>query len=347
LTISCHLFSAEDSQLRFLPYSESVSVPNIIVDGAANARSVLTLSHWPKSGTRREWKRDTSAEIVFAYLDSPQHHVPVDVVSNNHLDEDGLVGVFALTDPATAESRRDLLIDIARAGDFGVFASRDAARIAFTISAHADPQTSPLPGTIFKQRYPEMAAELYVRLLNILPRVLANVNDYRSLWENEDAKLTASEERIEAGRIWIKEEPELDLAVIRVPGDLDVGAVHRFTQRRLAECHPMAIHNRTNCNRIVLVQGNRIEMQYRYESWVQFISRKPLARVDLSPLANELNQQETTRSRWVFDGVDQITPKLHLEGEAESSIPVEAILNRLRQCLRDGPPAWDPSDDGA
>ena len=47
--------------MRFSPYSETVSVPNVIVDGAANKSTLLTLSHWPKSGTPAELKADTSA----------------------------------------------------------------------------------------------------------------------------------------------------------------------------------------------------------------------------------------------------------------------------------------------
>src|SRR5215831_6612408 len=120
--------------MRFSPYKEA-TIPNIVVDGSANEKTVLTLSHWPKSGTPRELKADTSAEIALKYLASPRFHVESEIVTNNHFDQDGLVGVFALIDPTTATRHRDLLIDIASAGDFGVFKSREAARINFAVSA--------------------------------------------------------------------------------------------------------------------------------------------------------------------------------------------------------------------
>ena len=41
-------------------------------------------------------RADTSAEIVFNYLETPSLHVDVDAVSNNHFDEDGLIGIFTL-----------------------------------------------------------------------------------------------------------------------------------------------------------------------------------------------------------------------------------------------------------
>ena len=135
--------------MRFLPYGRAASVPNVIVDGAPTANTVLTLSHWPKSGTPAPLKRDTSTEIVFAYLDAADLHVDAEAVSNNHFDEDGLVGMFALVDASLATRHRDLLVDVAQAGDFGVFARREAARIAFAIAASAEAGTSPLPARIF------------------------------------------------------------------------------------------------------------------------------------------------------------------------------------------------------
>ena len=235
-------------------------------------------------------------------------------------------------------------MDVAQAGDFGVFTTRHAARIAFTLSAYADPDTSPLTGSLFQLSYPKLASELYVRLLDVLPRLLTNLDDYQALWQSEDARLTASEELIEDGLITIDERPDLDLAIVGLPEDLTRHRVHRFTQQRLAECHPFALHNRTACTRLLVLQGRRIELQYRYESWVQMASRRPAPRVDLAGLANELNLEESTEGRWVFDGVDQITPRLHLEGSSTTSIPLDIIVARVEHHLRTGPTAWNPYD---
>src|SRR5262245_61496807 len=112
--------------MQFVPYTNVEAVPNVIVDGAATRNTVLTLSHWPKSGTPADLRADTSAAIVFNYLDSPRFHVGASAVSNNHFDEDGLVGIFAMLNPALAAAHRDLLIDAAQAGDFGVFKTRHA-----------------------------------------------------------------------------------------------------------------------------------------------------------------------------------------------------------------------------
>ena len=112
----------------------------------------------------------------------------------------------------------------------------------------------------------------------------------------------------------------------------------------MAECHPFALHNRTRCSRLLLLQGKRAELQYRYEGWVQLASRRPAPRVDLSPLATELNLEESPGGHWVFDGADRITPRLHLGGAPETSIPMDAIVARVEHHLRTGAPAWNPYD---
>src|SRR5688572_14019198 len=205
--------------MHYVPYNQA-TIPNVVVDGSPNAHTLLTLSHWPRSGTPAELKADTSAEIAFKYLDSAAFHVECDVATNNHFDQDGLVGLFVLIDPRTASRHRELLIDVASAGDFGVFKSRTAARINFAVSSFAEPETSPFPKAIFEQPYPRMAAELYERMLGQLPLLLTDTEAFKALWESEDAALSASEGMVEKGTVTLEELPELDLAVVRVPENL-------------------------------------------------------------------------------------------------------------------------------
>lgn len=342
--------------MRFVPFHQLDSTPNIIVDGAAGPGTILTLSHWPKSGTAKELKRDTSAEIVFAYLDSPGFHAPAEIVSNNHYDEDGLVGIFAILEPRFAQAHRELLIDVASAGDFGVYQRRDAARIAFAIAAYADPDTSPLPKEIFALPYPEMAGRLYEEILELLPKLLINLEGHKSWWEADNQKLTLSEDLIDKGEIVIEERPSQDLAVLHVPEHLPCG---------MTECHPFAVNSRTKCTRVLTMQGAHVEFIYRYESWVQLVTRRPQLRVDLTEFGHELNERETSGGEWKFDGVEHILPRLHLvggsglngqykfagivstattSGESATSISPAWIEQRLVHHLSTGKPAWDPYD---
>ena len=327
--------------MKYTPYQLLAERPNVIVDGAANDHTVLALSHWPHSGTPAQLAADLSAEIVLRYLDRPELHVSADVVSNNHFDEDGLVGVWAMVNPDEAQRRRDLLVDIAAAGDFGTFRDRRAARAAFTISGYADPDHSPLGADVFALDYPELVEALFNELLPRVGDICDRLDDYRFLWEAEDAVLAESEAAIASGAATVEELPSLDLAVVAIPDDLADRRVHRFTQRRIESIHPMAVHNATDCFRVLVVQGRRYRFHYRYESWVQYVSRKPLPRVDLAPLAARLSELER-HGRWQADGVESITPVLQLVGGEETSIDIATFRAELARHLADAPPAWNP-----
>jgi hypothetical protein len=311
----------------------------VIVDGAATPSTVLTLSHWPGAPTPEAFKADLSAEIAFRYLDQPELHVDADVVSNNHFDEDGLVSLYALTDPEGALARRALVEDVARAGDFGTFRSRDAARISFAISTLADPTRSPLGAAFFERPYEQWAHGLYVELLDRLPALLDDVDAHRDEWAEEDDDLARSERALDSGEVTIEELPALDLAVVRVPEGFASHDVHRFTQHRTARVHPMAVHNRTGMLRVATIAGRSYDVALRYETWVQLVTRRALPRADLAPLAERLRAREAGASTWRFDGVDAITPSLHVE---DSTIDANDFLDALTTFLEAAPPAWDP-----
>src|SRR5215831_3044469 len=112
--------------MEYVPYDKLGDRPNVIVDGAANANTEITLSHWPNNGTPQSLKDDLSTQIVFHYLDRPEVWARAEVVSNNHFDQDGLAGIYSLLNPSLAQKQRDLIIDIAAAGDFGTFRTREA-----------------------------------------------------------------------------------------------------------------------------------------------------------------------------------------------------------------------------
>jgi len=319
--------------VHYIPYDELGDRPNIIVDGAANPHTLITLSHWPDSDTPEVLKDDLSAQIVFRYLDRPESWVQADAVSNNHFDEDGLVGIFSLVNPDHAQRQRSLLIDVAAAGDFGTYRFREAARTTFVLSTFADPELSPLDAGIFKQPYPRLAARLYQEMLPRLPEILGDLDRWRRYGELEDAFLEEGEAKVRAGQVQIEEIPELDLAIVRLPESLSGRKVHRFTQDRRAACHPMALHNVIRSFRILLMQERNYEFQYRYESWVQYITKRPMPRVDLAPLAQQLSEMESGNGRWEFDGVDEITPKLALVDADESRIAPEEFLKRIRSFL--------------
>jgi hypothetical protein len=317
--------------MRYVPWDELAGQPNIIVDGYPAEGTLITLSHWVGSGSPDEIADDLSTQIAFHYLDRPDLHVDAEAVSNNHFDEDGLSGIYAILDPSAALARRAQIIDVASAGDFGVFDSRDAARIAFALMSYADEDRSPLGTDVFAKPYTEQSGAMYAEGLAKFPEMLAYPQRFRSMWETEDAWLARDLERVGADEITIEDVPELDLAIVRLSEDGDAPI---DSEADILGCHQGAIHNRTRMFRTLVIRGNRYIVRYRYETWVQYVSRPTMPRVDLAPLATELSARESSGAVWTFDGVENLTPKLHVKGEGESSLSPEDFIASATEFLR-------------
>ncbi len=271
---------ARSPDLHYVPYAELGGAPNVIVDGSPADGTLLCLSHWPGIGSPERFAADLSAEMAFLYLDAFDLHPGAEAVSNNHFDQDGLVGVFALASPADALARRALLVEVARAGDFADTSSREAARISMVLSAYADPERSPLER--LPDDYDELTALLYGELVDRLPEVCDRVESCRALWADEDATLSASEAALASGAVTISEVPDVDLAVIEVGPSAPDGGGHRFGGQWVSGLHPIALHGATERGALLTMRGPHYELAYRYESWVQFRSRPVRARVDLA-----------------------------------------------------------------
>ena len=162
--------------MKFVPYHLLDGRPSVILDGSPAPGTVLTVTHWPGYPPPAGVADDLSAQMAFRLLSRPDL-VPAgaEAVSNNHFDQDGLVSIYALTQPEHALAHRELLEDLAAAGDFGTFRHRDAARASMVIAAQE--------GT---------DEERYERMLGVLPDLLADVDRWRDVWAEEDAQLDGS-----------------------------------------------------------------------------------------------------------------------------------------------------------
>jgi hypothetical protein len=329
--------------LTFVGYPASEAEPNVVVDGSPNEATVLTLTHWPGFPQPDGFQFDLSAQMAFHYLDAPIDHRPAELATNNHFDQDGLVGLHALINPELSQQHRDLLIDVAAAGDFATFRDRRAARTSMIIDAYADADRSPLDGRLGGS-YDEQCVVLYEETIPLLVEMAVNGQRFRDLWAEEDEQLTASEKMIANGVVTIEEVPEIDLAVVTIPDNETRRRGHRFAGQSFDAVHPMALHNATNCLRLLVVHGRRYQYVDRYETWVQYRSRRPLPRVDMRPLAERLSECDS--ATWTASRPGSLTPTLHVD--PESSLDPGVVRGMVAAHLRDSPPAWDPySDNGS
>jgi len=328
--------SQSSESLAYVPYHLLNDKPNIIVDGSGNENTRLTLSHWPGNETPSQFKADLSAEIVFNFLDSGEIPDGVDAVSNNHFDEDGLISMYSLINPEDAQEMREFLIDVARAGDFGKCDDRDAARVSFVVNAWTDPDRSPLNRTMFSGTHEQLDATLYEELLVRLPNIINRLGSFEEFWKADDAFMDLTEDSCDKGLIEIEEDKENDLAIVVIPdgGIHGQGRPPSHSKSWISTlCHPMVIHNRISCHRVLVVQQRKYQFYYRYESWVDYQSQPILPRVDLTDFAARLNELERGGTRWKFSGVDDIIGRLSMSERTDSKISPLQFVALLKSAL--------------
>ena len=322
--------------------------PHVIVDGAPREGTALTLSHWPGTPTPEELWDDVSAGIVVRALTRPDLFPHgVESVSVDHYDADGVIALGLLCVEGLAREHGPILVEAAHVGDFDVVAGRRAALVAFGLGALADVErAAPLLGSTVPGDGPggvmDRTAWAATQALRILPSLVDDPERYRTLWEDEVEAYDASARSFSDGWASIEEHPEIDLAVVRVEVDHPGAAAAEWGG---APLHRAAVHSNTERLRVATVAAGRVEVRYRYESWVRLLSRRPRPRVDLTSVAVELSRAETAGARWVFDGAGAITGALHVAERDTSSLDPERvveIVGRHLEVLDAGPPAWDP-----
>lgn len=327
--------------LTFVPYGELGERAHVVVDGAAQAATALTLSHWPGSPTPIDLRADLSAESAFLAAARPELFAEIDLVTNDHFDQDGLMSAYALVAPGEASERRAAAIDVARAGDFGTFVDRDSARLAMAIAGLEDEDRTTLPAEVFAGDYGQACGALYLALLPQVSAWLDDVGALRPLWEAEDAHLSASLDALATGAVALREDPGRDLAVVDVPEDWVARVAYRFTRVEAHAVHPMAVNTSTSCLRVLTRQGSRYRLELRYETWVMLVSRPVRLRPDLRPLAVHLSALEPAGVTWTADPPGALTPVLEPRG-GHSDLAPDVVLGAITDHLDRAAPAWDP-----
>ncbi|HSJ74351.1 MAG TPA: DUF6687 family protein, partial [Miltoncostaeaceae bacterium] len=312
----------------FVPVEDLAGAPHAVVDGARLPGTVLSLSHWPRAGTPPALAADTSAEIVDRYLRASAGGPEVAAVTNNHYDEDGLFGIWMLLErPAAGAPERRLAIAAAEAGDFGTWTDPWAARAAIAAMAMAERATTPFPEVgraLARAGGRDPAGALYLAILPRVGGLLANPERYRLLWGPEWARVEGDNALIDAGDASVEDHPAADLAIVRTPRPL----------------HDMAVHPRTGRMRILTaLPDGTLTVGHRYETWVDYASRRLPARVDLAPLLPVLQGLEREPGVWRFDGVEPIRPRLYLSDPRGRAAPSSLGAERLADLLAGVPPA--------
>jgi hypothetical protein len=287
---------------------------------------------------------DVSAGIVERAL-ARRAFMPddVDAVTVDHYDADGVIALALLCVEGLASDHGALLVEAARAGDFDVVTVPGAAVVAFTLGALGDAERAAVAlGVSPPSPEADRTAWSVTQALSILPGLIDDPDRYAALWSAEGEAFEVSSRGLSEGWLTIEDRAEHDLAVVRVDESHPDANGARWQE---APVHRAAVHSHTERMRVATVVGGRVEIRYRYESWVRMQSRRPRPRVDLDAVAGELTKAEGAGARWVFDGAGAITGALHRADATPSTLDPEDVVDRVcskLDILDAGPPAWDP-----
>ena len=330
----------------YLGLDELGDQPHIIVDGAQRPQTALVLSHWPASSTPSGLHRDLSAEIALAYLlDESAWVDSVTVVTNDHLDIDGLIGLYFLTNPNTAMANAELLIEIARVGDFGVVGSSRAAEIAWVLEAlMSDPDLALVSLVDAEVTREGATTRTYRSLLQVLERIITDPAAYSSFCRVPKERFELTMRHLETGRIVLEEREKSDLCIVHIDPHLRPINFARIGYDVPLSVDPYAIQSATGAPRILVCRDQRFVYYDRYETWVRYQSRSLKLRRDLHILANELTAID--RVPWVADPPSSLIAVMH-HGDAQSAVPETVVVEALVKFLEREPVAWNPfSTDG-
>ncbi|MBK6941883.1 MAG: hypothetical protein IPH13_17025 [Planctomycetes bacterium] len=284
--------------MRFRFFDPALSsTPMISVDGLAPLGP--NFSHWPGNRTPPALRHDLSTGIVLRWAKlSPAERARsldgLDVVTNNHVDTDGILSVFTMLHPEHALEHAPLLLEAAGCGDFQTFTTAAGLAIELTLTALLDsPQVQDLEGVAKRQMQYELALEL-------VPTLLTDPFARRDLIAAEFDRIRADVDTARSDAVRIHSIAALDLAVIDAPRELD----------RVAFNTAAGDHSRV----LTLVphgRGHLVRCWQRVESWFDLASRVVLPRVDLRTLATRLEALEApeAEAHWHAHPADEPVPE--------------------------------------
>lgn len=285
---------------KYIPFHKIKDQEVIVVDGL-HPRN-LVLSHWKGANTLSKIAADTSGEIVLNAIEQNYLGVDCPKISATHFDIDGFVGVFTLFYPELAKEHNDALREMAIIGDFRHYnPKRKGAELALKLCCWMN--------KVEKEKFYEpfgdqdeirLCVTKFDYFLKIFPEVIFNPESFRADWETEyNQVIDGLSQKINS-----QAYPS-------------IGLIHQEVKKPI---HYYALFSGTDNYDVVLSTYpiNKYELEMKYTTWVDIVSRPVLPRVSLKNLAAELNKIEQNEFIWEVDGITDTGPILRLEKQGIS-----------------------------
>lgn len=262
--------------------------PKVSVDGLCP--NSLHLSHRPGNETPARWKADLSTEIAFNFAEDPDDpRADHDLVVNDRLDTDGLLGTWVLLDPDTAASWRDRIVGAAAAGDFLEIPDDEALKLHLLVEGYRHGAESPLSFKLDDWSTSKADEVVYEVLLEMLPALLDQVDDYQYVWWDAWKAIDDDRRALDDGTFAVdREGPVATIRGPRMPA-------------------PVAAHDAVEATwylyAIELGGGTGYRLDADYHSWAETVDRSGVEVPDRGPLADDLDGRDPAdEGRWRTGG---------------------------------------------
>ncbi len=317
----------------------------LMVDGYADG--YRTISHWPGHSTPAPLRHDltTGSALMLAGMTGAQRQELLgeySVVTNNHIDADGVLSAFCVLNPDLALEHQDLILRTAANGDLAMWTGPDALVLELTLMKEVE-SFEPFYGAPITAQHLTNMAEAYQHCFRLLQeKLLEDPFSIQNGWAKRRDQVVEDIRKIDAGEgVRVTRFEADDLVVVEIDRAITAMGLR---------------HAAGDMYRVLLAysddEGMRYRFCYRAESWFDVVSIAPKSRTPLDGIATRLNELEQNKQhKWWSTPIDWVVPELGfgaptvndlqassadpaLQKDPPSSIPLERVVEELRRELK-------------
>ncbi|AWZ00369.1 hypothetical protein RHODOSMS8_00816 [Rhodobiaceae bacterium] len=317
----------------------------LMVDGYADG--YRTISHWPGHSTPAPLRHDltTGSALMLAGMTGAQRQELLgeySVVTNNHIDADGVLSAFCVLNPDLALEHQDLILRTAANGDLAMWTGPDALVLELTLMKEVE-SFEPFYGAPITAQHLTNMAEAYQHCFRLLQeKLLEDPFSIQNGWAKRRDQVVEDIRKIDAGEgVRVTRFEADDLVVVEINRAITAMGLR---------------HAAGDMYRVLLAysddEGMRYRFCYRAESWFDVVSIAPKSRTPLDGIATRLNELEQNKQhKWWSTPIDWVVPELGfgaptvndlqassadpaLQKDPPSSIPLERVVEELRRELK-------------
>jgi hypothetical protein len=291
---------------KFIPFAEISSHPHVLGVDCYHPKA-FCLSHWRGANNHADLEGDTSTEIAINAVNKNIPELAYPVVTNNHFDIDGFIGVWCVMHPETVHEFEAVFRQMALIGDFREYnpnlpeADFALKLVCWINTKEKELFYAPFGAQFTEQKEAELCVEKYEWFLANFGNILNHPFDYLTDWQEEYNHVKAEYKLIqEEGKRTANEEIRLSIVHASKP-------VHYYALYAHSENADMVMS---------IYPGQRYELEYKYTTWIDTATRKSFPRIQPEGLVALINKEETSGFTWQAQKFTDTAPLISLNSNS-------------------------------